>query len=179
MTIANKLIRALKWPLSKLLGGVRHVETYLGPEDDWIEDDRRVVYEWADKALRPLGRPTVTEKEPDEWTYTVDEAPDDVEVAIASTYQRNILSTRKYRMMPGSGKQWAVGSYVYDPPSKDWQHHIYLFPSEWGGTDIYAHKETSVRDPPGHVTDDYTVGDPDNILGGALREENIEYQRKL
>lgn len=177
--VAEKFIRAVKWPLSRILGGIRYVEKFLGPDDDWIEDDRRHIYEWADKVGRPLGRPTITEKGSNEWTYTVDVSPDRVEKAIHPKYQRNLLSTRKYRTFAGSGRQWAVGSYAYDPIDKPWQHHVYLFPGTWGGTEIYAHKETSVRDPVGHVTNDQVSGDPDNTLAFELEEASIDYQTEI
>lgn len=177
MSLATKLIRSYRKPLGKLLGAVRRVEEYLGPEDDWVEDDRRILYEAADKFLRPLGRPTIRnidQRGAGDYVTTAAASPDEVEVALDDAgYDRNLLSTRKYRSAHDGGRQWAVGSYVLDPADTDWQHHVYIFPSPDGGTDIYAHRETSVRDPHGHVTDEQTGGDPNDRVETALAHAEI------
>lgn len=99
-------------------------------------------------------------------------SPDEVEVAINSKYQRNLLSTRKYRVVDGY-KQWAVGSWVYDPEDEPWQHHVYLFDTPDGKTDIYAHKEASVRNPSDHHKSWQTHGDPDGILRRTLEAAGV------
>jgi hypothetical protein len=95
---------------------------------------------------------------------------------MASGYQRNLLSSRKYREHHGGGKQWAVGSFVYDPENTDWQQHVYLFPSPNGGTDVYSHREPSVRLPREHLDPTTgTHGDPAGIVRTALDDSGIEH----
>lgn len=47
------------------------------------------------------------------------------------------------------------------------QTEAYLFRAG-DGTDVYAHHETSVTDPAGHVTDGQTNGDPTGVVANAL-----------
>jgi len=48
------------------------------------------------------------------------------------------------------------------------QTEAYLFRSAGGGTDVYAHRETSVADPDGHLTDGQTNADPRGVVTAAL-----------
>lgn len=173
------LARRLRGPLSRIIGAVRWLERFLGPDDDWVEDDRRRLFEWLDKL--PLDHSFTLEKSARDYITTAQASPDAVEVALdAAGYQRNLVSTRKYRTHHDGGKQWAVGSYVYDPADTDWQHHVFLFKAPDGGTDVYGHRETSVTEPVGHLTDGVTPGDPENRARTALRSANINYStRKL
>jgi hypothetical protein len=169
----TSLARKFRGPLSRILGVVRWLEKLLGPDDDWVEDDRRKLFEWLDGKF---GHSFTMEKSPRDYITTADASPDAVERALASAgYQRNLVSTRKYRTHHAGGKQWAVGSYVYDPVDTDWQHHVFLFPAPDGATDIYGHRETSARDPVGHLTDRLTPGDPQSRARNALADANIQY----
>lgn len=161
MTIATRAIRVSEPLLSWLLAGIRRVETLLGPSDDWVEQDRRWLYELADRVLRPLGRPTIHEATSSDHVVLVDSSPDAVEDVLSENgYQRNLLSTRKYRTHHDGGRQWAVGSWVRELDDER-QHHVYLFPYHEGGTDVYAHSEPSVTDPSEHhMADDIQHGDP-------------------
>lgn len=152
MTLATRLIETFEPLLRPLFAGVRRLETLLGPEDDWVEDDRRVLFEAADSILRPRGRPTIRAVGDADHVGTVPRSPDAVERVLAEEgYQRNILSSRKYREHHTGGRQWAVGSWVLDPiGDTDDQHHVYLFPSKDGATDVYAHREASVTEPDEH-----------------------------
>jgi hypothetical protein len=172
------LARRFRKPLSKILGAVRLVERFLGPEDDWVEDDRRRLFEWLDGKF---GHSFTMEKTARDYITTVRASPDAVERALASAgYQRNLVSTRKYRTHHGGGKQWAVGSYVYDPVDTDWQHHVFLFPAPDGKTDVYGHREATVRDPVDHVTDGVIPGDPHDHARDALDAAGVRYgQRNL
>jgi hypothetical protein len=164
-------------PLSTLIDAVRRIERFLGPEDTWVSDSRRILYECADSVLRPLGFPTVREKGPADYVVTAHATANVIERVLDSAgYQRNVLSTRKYRTHHSGGKQWAVGSWVYDPADTDWQHHVYLFEAPDGGTDIYAHRETSVREGLEHRTDtNQTHGDPNGRVRRALDAAGIDY----
>ena len=148
---ATAFIKTFEPVLRPLLGAVRRAERFLGPEDDWVERDRRVLFEAADTILRPLGRPTIREVGEADRIGTVGAGPDVVELALVEAgYQRNLLSTRKYREHHNGGRQWACGSWVLDPVDEPWQHHVYLFEAPDGSTDVYAHKEASVRNPDKH-----------------------------
>lgn len=169
--IANWFIDTLHGKLSWLMAQIRKQERALGPSDDWVEDDRRVLFEAADRFLRPLGRATIQEVPTADHIVTVEASPDEVEELISPPFQRNLLSTRKYRTLSeeNGGKQYAVGSWVLDPEETSWQQHVYLFPSPGGGTEIYGHLEPSVRDPDAHV--DPTTGehgDPKDLLRSEL-----------
>lgn len=150
--VATRLIRAFEPVIGRLLAGVRQLEGWLDHDDDWVEADRRRLFEWADVLLRPLGRPTIREVGPEDHIYTVAASPDIVERVLAEHgYQRNLASTRKYRTHHNGGRQWAVGSWVRDPPDTPDQHHVYLFARETvGWADVYAHSEPSVRRPVAH-----------------------------
>lgn len=175
------LVTAFSGPLGVLLSLLRYLEQFLGPRDDWVEDDRRLLFETLDG----LGGHTFTkEKGPDDYVTTVNATPDAVERVLYSHYQRNLLSSRKYRTHHDGGKQWAVGSWVYDPPRTDFQHHVYLFETANGRTDIYAHREESVRDPDGHLNLDngygQVSGDPNNRVRDLLDTHKLQYgQRDL
>lgn len=148
---ASRAIRIAEPLLRPALSVVRRLETLLGPADDWVEDDRRVLFEAADQLLRPIGRPTIREVPDSDRVGTVPSEPNSVEVTLQEEgYQRNLLSTRKYREHHDGGRQWAVGSWVHDPRDEPWQHHVYLFDAPDGATDVYAHKEASVREPSDH-----------------------------
>lgn len=165
----RRFLKAAEPVLQPVFYRVRKAEEHLGPDDDWFEDDRRVLYENADRFLRPLGRPTVRDKTGEPIYATVSAGHDEVERWLHPTYHRNSLSTRKYRQT-SCGRQWAVGSWVHDPDDTEWQHHVYLFPSEAGGTDIYAHTEPSVMEPAEHHAGPAEHGDKYNILQPIIEE---------
>jgi hypothetical protein len=173
--VAEKIIRALEPQLVWAFSHIDNYEESLGPDDDWVQRDRRYLYETADRFLRPLGRPTIREVGQEDKLFTVEESVNDVEECIHPKYSRNLISSRKYREHHSGGRQWAKGSWVYDPKDTDWQHHVYLFPSKDGGTDVYAHKEPSVRLPAQHHLHGGKSGDPDGVLHGQLDNCNIEY----
>lgn len=176
MTFAIGLAEKYHGLLSALMGAVRRAERFLGPEDDWVEEDRRVLYEAFDGTL---GHSTTFEKGPRDYFTTADASPDKVEEALHPHYQRNLASTRKYRTHHGGGKQWACGSWVHDPPETDTQHHVFLFKAPDGRTDLYGHFETSVRDPDGHLQGDtWKAGDPNGRARALLDEAGITFERR-
>jgi hypothetical protein len=176
MTIANKLIKRVAPTLSTIIGYIRGATAYLTPKDDWVESLKRRLVVPLDKFTRPFGRPLVYEKGRADYFCTAEADSDKVEVAIAPRYQRNLTSTRKYRVLEDGARDWAVGSWVLDPADTEWQHHVYLFDNGDGTTDLYGHKETSAeKDPYGHVTDEQVHGDPDGIARGKLEEAGVQY----
>lgn len=176
MSIANRFIDRVAPQLSTVIGYIRSGTAYLTPKDDWVEGLKRRFAVKADPFLRPWGRPTIKEKPDAEQFATTPVDSDTVEVALADRYQRNLTSTRKYRMVDGE-RQWAEGSWVYDPEDVDWQHHIYLFGREDGGTDLYGHREPSAEQKPAeHVSGVHIDGDPDGLGRGELEKAGISYE---
>jgi hypothetical protein len=172
----TSLARKFRGPLSRIISVIRRIEQFLGPDEDWVEDDRRKLFEFLDGKF---GHAFTMEKSARDYITTAQESPDAVEVALhRAGYQRNLVSTRKYRTHHSGGKQWAVGSYVYDPVDTDWQHHVFLFPAPDGETDVYGHREATVREPVDHVTDGVTPGDPHLRARNALKETNIQYEKR-
>jgi hypothetical protein len=178
MSIANSFIKRVAPALSTIIGYIRGATAYLTPKDDWVESLKRRLAVPLDKFTRPFGRPLVYEKGRADYFCSAEASPDSIERAIMPRYQRNLTSTRKYRRLSDGSRQWADGSFVYDPDDTDWQHHVYIFPSKHtdGQADLYGHKETSAeKDPYGHVTDEQVHGDPDGITRGKLDEAGIQY----
>jgi hypothetical protein len=176
MSVADLFIRRFEYAVSTAVGTLRTASSYLTARDDWVEGLRRRLAVTLDPVLSPLGRPLIAEKGRADRVCVVDASPDAVERALLARYQRNLASTRKYRLRDGE-RDWAVGSFVYDPDDTDWQHHVYLFDNGDGTTDLYAHKEASAAsDPYGHVTKPQIHGDPDGIARGTLEEAHFEYQ---
>jgi len=175
MSTADKFIKRVAPTLSTAIGYIRTGTSYLTPQDDWVEGLKRRAALAGDPFLAPFGRPLVFECHDKDYFATAKENSDKVEVALFSKYQRNLTSTRKYRVKNGK-RDWADGSWVHDPDDTEWQHHVYLFDRPDGGTDLYGHKETSAEhDPYGHVTDNQTHGDPDGIARGELEKFIIQH----
>jgi hypothetical protein len=178
MTIADSFIKRVAPTLSTIIGYIRGATAHLSPKDDWVEGLKRRLAVAGDRFTRPLGRPLIYEKGQADYFCSAEASPDSIERAIMPRYQRNLTSTRKYRRLSDGSRQWADGSFVYDPDDTDWQHHVYIFPSKHtdGQTDVYGHKETSAEaDPYGHVTDEQTHGDPARRVRLLLKEAGIEY----
>jgi hypothetical protein len=165
--------------LEPLMAAVRYAERFLGPDDDWVEDDRRILFEAAQRHLGHVHRFTREKGRADYFT-TAHATPDVVETVLHDNgYQRNLASTRKYRTHHGGGKQWAVGSWVLDHPDTDWQHHVYLFPTPNNGTDLYGHRETSVREGAEHLTaTNQQHGDPMGRVRGLLSATDIPHGKR-
>jgi len=194
MTLSRKLDPLLEPAIS----AVRRLERFLGPDDDWVEDDRRILYEAAQRHLGHLHTFT-REKGRAEYVTTVKADPDTVEGALMPPYQRNLVSTRKYRTYRGGGKQYACGSFVIDGIAGDFeassdeaslndssrsasrehgyveQHHVYLFETEDGYTDVHAHRETSATEGDEHLTETHQEqGDP-HVLFDVFDRVGLAY----
>jgi hypothetical protein len=178
MSLANKFIKRVAPALRAAITYIRTATSYLSPKDDWVEGLKRRLAVALDPLTRPLGRRLIHEKGQADYFCSAEASPDSIERGIMPRYQRNLTSTRKYRRLSDGSRQWADGSFVYDPEDTDWQHHVYIFPSKHtdGQTDVYGHKETSAEaDPYGHVTDEQTHGDPARRVRLLLNEAGIEY----
>jgi len=174
--MSNQLYRALDPILEQLMAVLRRVERFLGPDDDWVEDDRRILFEAAHKRFGHI-HPFIKEKSSREYLLTVEAGSDTVERLLMDSgyYDRNLLSNRKYRETE-SGRQWATGSYVYDPSDTSEQHHVYLFDTPNGHTDVYSHTETSVREGAEHITNPQ-YDSTDGMIVSILNKSEYNYNR--
>jgi len=161
--------------IKTLTTAVRRIEQHLSPEDDWASELREIAYKRAQSVLSPLiGIQFTREKGFADYICTVEADVDAVETALWSAgYQRNMLSTWKYRTIDNK-RQDITSAWVYDPPDTDTQHDVYLFDNE-NTVDVYGHKEPSVRNPTEHLDLSTGVnGDPDNRARAALAEAGIK-----
>jgi len=161
--------------LKTLTTSVRRIERHLSPADDWASKLREIAYKAAQRVLSPLiGIQFTREKGTADYICTVEADVDAVKVALWDAgYQRNMLSTWKYRIIDNE-RQDITSAWVYDPPDTETQHDVYLFDN--GETvDVYGHKEPSVRNPVKHLNLSTGInGDPDNRAKAALAEAGIK-----
>jgi len=79
----------------------------------------------------------------------------------------HVLCSIKKRPNPdGGGTQYSAAHVVWIGAED--QVEAFLFENDDGTTDVYAHEETSVMDPTGHLTDEQTDGDSDGVVKAAL-----------
>ncbi len=79
----------------------------------------------------------------------------------------HILCSIKKRPNPdGEGTQYSAAHILWLKGNN--QNEAYLFENDDGSTDVYAHRETAVTDPVGHMSDKQVDGDPENIIRPAL-----------
>jgi len=148
------------------LSAVRVVEQYCGPAAQSLEQIRKTVFRVADTYYGDT-HPFVYEKGTQDYLTTTSLSPTAVTALLYPTYHRNFASSVKYRIQDGE-PQYTHSSWVYDPAAEPTQHHVYIFPTDAGGTDIYAHTETSVREGAEHLTETNqehaTIGALDTVL---------------
>lgn len=174
----QRSINRFSGQLSKVLSAVRRQEQKLGPGAHGLVAPRARLWQVADPIFRAGGRPTVRAKGVADYVTTVDASREQVEQALWPKYHRNFLSTKKYRWRKSGDtfeRDWAIGSWVYDPKDTDTQHHVYLFESPGGGIDLYAHREPSVRNPGKHTSGRQTHGDPDGYARARIDDASLEY----
>jgi len=175
MGFFDKFIKNNSGRLKRVINTFKRFTSKLTPEDDWVEGLRKRILVILDPFFRPLGRNLIFECHDEDYICTTDISSDSVEEAIHPKYKRNLTSTRKYRVSAGE-RQWAVGSWVYDPDDTDWQHHVYLFDTgsyDEPKTDVYGHKEASAsKDPASHHRSWQEHGDPDGELSGLIDCDN-------
>lgn len=180
----RQLIRQYNRPLGILIGFIRLGEAFLEPDDDYVEKGRRRVFETAQRLFGDYHTFIYNIGNAD-YVTTVDMTPDELEELLwENGYKRNLVSARKYRIPPDGAKQWAHGSWaLYN--NEGHQHHVYIFESKDGGTDLYAHTEDNATDPAAHL---HVEDDEDDIAGmkhadpAALLElfdnTSIEYKKR-
>lgn len=162
---------------------IRSFEETLGPDDDWVEDDRRILFEWLDKHFGDMHKFVYNIGNAD-YVMTADASPDKVEELLYDAdYRRNLISARKAREHHDGGRQWAHGSWADD--DGDHQHHVFIFESPDGGTDVYAHYEDSPLDPDAHLNLDDGEDDIEGMkrayvgpLDDLFEEESIETHKR-
>jgi len=162
--------------LKSLTTAVRRIERHLSPADGWASKLREIAYKAAQIVLSPLiGIQFTREKSRADYICTVQADVGTIETALWNAeYQRNMLSTWKYRNVDGK-RQDIVSAWVYDPPETETQHDVYLFENNDGTVDVYGHKEPSVRNPTEHLDLSTGIhGDPDNRAKAALAEAGIK-----
>jgi hypothetical protein len=72
------------------------------------------------------------------------------------------------RRPPGHGDVLS-GAHLVWTHADGTQTEVYLFDNDGpNGVDVYAHHETSVTDPEGHLSDGQTDGDPRNVVSLAF-----------
>jgi len=81
----------------------------------------------------------------------------------------HLVNSLKRRTTPDGTVQYSRAHLVWFHGDGT-QTEVYLFAAVDGGTDVYAHHETAVTDPDGHLTDGQTDGDPRGVVRNALEE---------
>jgi hypothetical protein len=162
--------------LRKAMSVGRRLEQYFGPSYSWITGLKQRLF----RAFNPLGRRhdhrLVYVKDKGDYVTTTRVSPDETERALLDgRYQRNLLSATKCRILDDGTVQFCYGQYVVDPADTDWQYHVYLFETPDGRTDVYGHRETSVREGNEHLTDVQTHGDPNGRAKAQLADSKIGF----
>ena len=132
------------------LSAVRVVERYCGPYTQVLEEIRKILFRGAHVVGGHI-HPIVYHKDTEDYLVSTSLSPTAVTALLYPTYHRNFMSSVKYRTYNGDS-QYTHSSWVYDPTDEPTQHHVYIFPTDAGGTDIYTHTETSVREGAEHLT---------------------------
>jgi len=120
---------------------------------------------------RYVGDPILTREKgmpdnEDEYVLTVEYSLQDLfYLFVSNAASPHLISSVKYRDHPNNGREYARAHVIFAEGGK--QTEVWMFDN--GDTvDIYAHKETVVTDPEGHLTEPYTPGDPDGYIAGSL-----------
>jgi hypothetical protein len=122
---------------------------------------KTIVFRVLDPIFRRRGRPLIRwkkyNKNDAEYVRWTPESPRKVGKIIQSDFTPHLIATAKYRDIP-RGTQPAHSQYrqLHDDGA---QTELILFAGIDGGTDVYAHVETSVEDVEGHLTDKQFQGD--------------------
>jgi len=79
----------------------------------------------------------------------------------------HLVNSVKRRTRPDGTTDWSRVHvvWIHDDGS---QTEAYAFANGDGSTDVYAHHETSVLDPEGHLSDGQRDGDPRGVVRAAL-----------
>lgn len=95
----------------------------------------------------------------------------------AGGFDPHLVATTKVRSL-GNGQREVSHSQLVYYHDDGTQTEAYLFPAGHGNTtDVYAHHETSVTDPAGHLTDKQTDGDARNVVTETLAKQAAQSSR--
>ena len=160
--------------ISQLTSAVRRVEQFFGPNNGWVETLRKTVWQRAQSVLGDT-HTFVRHKGTADYVATVDAPAQRVVSALYSNgYQRNILSTVKTR---GNPPQYVHSAWVLDTENTEWQQDVFIWGNRDGTTDVYSHKEPSVRNPKEHLDLSTGIhGDPDGRVCEVLDEAGLQYE---
>jgi hypothetical protein len=86
---------------------------------------------------------------------------------VAEGASPHLINSVKVRPTPDGTRQYSAGHVVWTHRNGT-QTEVYLFENPDGTTDVYAHHETGVANPDGHLTDGQTDGDPRDVVRMAL-----------
>lgn len=108
-------------------------------------------------------------REDDEYLVTLDRPVRAVALAIRDAgFDQHLIAGSIRRETP-EGRQWAHTHWAAQHRDGT-QTEAWVFPNHDGTTDVYAHREESVFDPDGHLSEPYTPGDPAGALDPVLDE---------
>jgi hypothetical protein len=160
--------------IKQITTAARRIETIFTPDDQWVESVRKIVWQAAQRHLGST-HTFVREKGTADYICTTEASAQQVVGALYTNgYQRNILSTVKYRTRGGE-KEYVHSAWVYDPADTYTQHDVFLWERD-NKVDIYGHREPSVRHPDAHLDlSTGTHGDPDRRLRDTLDAAGIGY----
>ena len=175
MNFPTNFVAHYKKYISALSRLTRRIESHLHPRDTWVTKLRESILRGVSSHT---AYSTTVEKSDADYIATVSETPTALTyVLYADGYQRNLLSTKKYRYVDALGTyQYTHSSWVKDNGIT--QDHVYLFATPLTNhTDIYGHYEPSVQQPVRHLNTSTGVhGDPNKELP---YEEMSTYERKM
>lgn len=175
MSVAAYVLDNFESLLAALLTAGSVIQARLGPESDWVEATRGNLFRAANPIMSRLGRPTVREKGAADYICTADLGEESFEEVVSPPYKRNLLATKKCRVVDGT-KQWTRGSWAYkEDPTAPKQHHVYFFANLDGTVDVYGHREDNVVDPQGHLHDEQVHGDPNRRVRDLLDDAGVEW----
>lgn len=159
--------------ISTLTTTVRRVEPLFGPNQQWVERLRQNVWYAAEQRFGD-SYTFVRHKGTADYVCTTAASPAEIaQTLYAEGYQRNILSTVKTR---NKDKQYVHSAWVLDAPDTEWQQDVFIWENKNGTTDVYSHKEPSVRRPKAHLDlSTGTHGDPDKRVRNTLDAAGIGY----
>jgi len=112
---------------------------------------------WARKRGRPLVATAAPPGESSAFVMHVGDTPRAVARRITDVFGPHLVATVK-RRETAEGWQWAHSQWV-QKHGDGLQTEVFLFAAPGIGTAVYAHVETSVTDPEGHITDAVRPGD--------------------
>jgi len=124
-----------------------------------VHTAKSILFKALDAKARAKGRPLVRYKnyQDDEYVTTVKQSP----YTVAQTLQNNgfsphVIATLKIRR--NGNRQQTCHSQWSKQMEDEQQVEVYIFPTDNGKTDVYAHEEGSILNPEKHLEGKQTDG---------------------